>query len=141
MAIEDAIRKGLEAFNRHEVEGVAELYAPGATVYDPLYPQPLRGRESIKKDWQEFIKAFPDIRMTATHILATGDTAAVEAVLTGTHKGPLTGPTGTIPPTNRRVELRGSFFVRCDPQGQILEERRYFDTASMMAQLGMKLAA
>jgi hypothetical protein len=46
-------------------------------------------------------------------------------------------PGGDLPPTNRTVQLRGAIFVRFNNNGEIEEERRYFDMAAMMTQLGL----
>jgi predicted ester cyclase len=46
-------------------------------------------------------------------------------------------PAGDIPPTNKAVSMAGAIFVRFNGQGEIEEERRYFDMASMLAQLGV----
>jgi ketosteroid isomerase-like protein len=40
------------------MRGVASAYAPDATVYDPMYEQPLRGRDSIRQDIEDFFQAF-----------------------------------------------------------------------------------
>lgn len=37
----------------------------------------------------------------------------------------------------RRMEMRAAFFARLDSQGRIIEERRYYDVAGMLAQLGL----
>ena len=47
------------------------------------------------------------------------------------------GPGGTIPPTNKRVEIPFAAFVSLDSSGLVTEERRYYDMAGMMMQLGL----
>ena len=44
---------------------------------------------------------------------------------------------GSIPPTNRRVSMRGGRFVRLDDHELITECRRYYDMAGIMQQLGL----
>jgi len=137
MAAEDIVKRAADAVNRHDANAFAALYAPDAVAYDPMYPQPLRGRDAIRKDIEDFFKAFPDIQFKLSNIIARGDTIACEAEGTGTHRGPLAGPQGEIPATNRRLEMRAAFFVRINAQDLVAEERRYFDTAGMMQQLGL----
>jgi len=50
-----------------------------------------------------------------------------------------TGCGRTLRPSFRRsrTSVAGAIFVRFNGQGEIEEERRYFDMASMMAQLGV----
>jgi hypothetical protein len=57
--------------------------------------------------------------------------------MTGTHKGPLPVPTGTVPATNKRFELMIATFERLDGDGQIVEERRYYDISGWLGQLGI----
>jgi hypothetical protein len=65
-------------------------------------------------------------------------TGSAEIRLTGTHTGPLESPTGEeIPPTNKRVDVKGAAFVRLNERGEIVEERRYYDVGTMLRQLGL----
>lgn len=137
MAAEDTIKKMLAAFNRHNAKRMAAFYSPRSVAYDPTSPEPIKGRDAIQKDAETFLTAFPDLRMKAVRTVAKGSAAAMEMELTGTHKGPLTSPAGTIPPTNKRVKLTGAAFLRFNPQWEITEERRYFDTGAFMQQLGL----
>ena len=137
MATEDTVKRTLDAFNRHDAAAFAAQYAPDAVVYDPMYPQPLKGRDAIRKDVEDFFTAFPDIQFKVSSIMAKGDTGALEGQGTGTHTGPIAGPAGTIPGTNRRIEMPAAFFVRINDRGLLIEERRYMDMAGMMQQLGL----
>ncbi len=137
MGIEDPIKKLIEAWNRHDSDAMAPIYAADAVVQDP-FSGPVHGRENIKKDTDDFLRAFPDARISVpAGFLVGGDTVAAEFVMTGTHTGPLAGPTGAIPSTNRRLELRGAVFFRINAEGLITEERRHADTGSFMRQLGL----
>lgn len=136
MATTYSVKDQLEALNRHDPDAFAGFYARDAAVYDPQHPEPLRG-EAIRKDIGDFLAAFPDLTFTLKTVLESGDTIAFDGTGKGTHKGPMAGPTGEIPPTNRAVEMAFAAFLRVNDQGQITEERRYFDVASMMQQLGL----
>jgi predicted ester cyclase len=72
-----------------------------------------------------------------SNFLGTGDQFAVEVTGRGTHKGQLEGPGGPIEPTNKSVDFRGAMFGRTNSDGLITEERRYFDMAGIMGQLGL----
>ena len=134
---EETMRKLKEAMNRHDATAMAQHYAPDCTVIDPFVPQPLKGREAVRQDYADFVKGFPDLRIQVINILSKGDTVSGEFTMTGTHRGPLTSPTGEIPPTNKRIEMKGASFARVNQQGQIIEERRYYDSATMLQQLGL----
>jgi steroid delta-isomerase-like uncharacterized protein len=136
---QDSSRKFAESFNKHDLDGVAKLYATDAVAYDPMYPEPLRGRDAIRKDAATFFKGFPDIRYEIITTIEKDDrNGADEIRLTGTHTGPLATPTGQdLPPTNKRVELKGGAFIRLNERGEIVEERRYYDVATVLRQLGV----
>ncbi|MEK6227530.1 MAG: ester cyclase [Chloroflexota bacterium] len=136
---EETSRKLADAQNNHDSEAVARLYAPDAVAYDPMYPEPLRGREAIGKDNDGFFSAFPDLRFEIVSLIEKDDrSGAGELRLTGTHTGPLESPTGQkIPPTNKRVDLKGAAFVKLNERGEIVEERRYYDVGTFLRQLGL----
>ena len=127
----------VEAFNRGDPAGFAALYAEDAIVHDPQYPQPLNGRAAIEQDTADVRRAMPDARFTLHAVLQDGATVAVHYGLSGTHLGPLSLPDGEIAPTGRRLDLPGAVFSRVDGEGLVLEERRYFDVASLLAQVGV----
>jgi steroid delta-isomerase-like uncharacterized protein len=136
---EEISRKLADAQTKHDSEAVARLYASDAVAYDPMYPEPLRGREAIAKDSDAFFTAFPDLRFEILSVIEKDDrSGAGEVRLTGTHTGPLESPTGEmIPPTNKKIELKGGGFVKLNDRGEIVEERRYYDVGTILRQLGL----
>ena len=58
----DTSRKIIDAINSHDIDAIANLYASDAVAYDPMYPQPLRGRDAIRKDYAVYLRGFPDLR-------------------------------------------------------------------------------
>lgn len=137
MSALDTYKQSEEAFNSHNADAVAALYAAEVVVSDPMYPEPLRGREAVRQDYADFVRSFPDLRVTVSKILVSGDTVAFEIQVSGTHQGPIITPTGTIPATNRPAELRIGVFTAVDTSGIILDERRYYDVAGLAQQLGL----
>jgi steroid delta-isomerase-like uncharacterized protein len=135
MSGNEVIRDWTAAVNRHDAAGLAALYAPNAILRDPLYGEPLEGRDAIRKDLEDFLRGVPDLHAVTRSVIESGDTFAAEGTITGTHQGPLPTPTGEIPPTGRRLEFRAAGFYRLDGQGRILEETRYYDLAGLLAQL------
>jgi steroid delta-isomerase-like uncharacterized protein len=137
MGVEEIIDKQVKALNDHDPNTWAGFYADNAVVHDPQYPQPLRGRDSVRQDLADFVRAFPDLEFRVINKLVSGDRAAVEGVGTGTQDGPIQSPTGTIPATHKRVNIPFSAHLRFDASGRITEERRYYDLAGLLQQLGM----
>ncbi len=48
--------------------------------------------------------AFPDMHRELYQFYSTGNIVVVQLALQGTHRGPLTMPGGTIPPTGQRMD-------------------------------------
>ena len=137
MSARDSYTKAVEAFNRGDVKGFAALYAADAVVHDPLYPQPMTGRDAIEQDITDFRRGLPDARFVLGSILEAGQTAALQYTVSGAHNGPLATPQGEIPATGKTVTSEGAVFSRLNAQGEVVEERRYYDVAGVLAQLGL----
>jgi predicted ester cyclase len=81
--------------------------------------------------------AFPDdMKIDVQRIHSAGDTAIVEFIGKGTHRGELAG----IAPTGRKVELPVITVLEMR-DGKVHTEREYMDSAYLMQQLGVVAAA
>ena len=137
MANTEIVRKAVDAFNRHDAAEFAAQYAEDAVVYDPYYPEPLRGRAAVQKDMEDFFRAFPDVSNALKLSMSEGNVVAAEVAVKGIHGGPLTLPTGEVPATGKTVAFEGGIFSRVNGQGLIVEEHRYYDVAGQLVQLGL----
>ena len=128
---EQVVREHMESENRHEFDVTLrtfahpryELIATGE-VYD--------GEEAVRGYYAASRAAFPDQRNEIRAMHHADDAVVVEFDLLGTHRGPLRGiaPTGRVF-TCRMVAL---FLFAGD---RIVCERVYFDSATILAQLGI----
>jgi steroid delta-isomerase-like uncharacterized protein len=137
MSAQETFKKEVASLNRHDAAAFAAGYAPAAIVHYPAYPKPLRGTDAIKKDVTDFLVAFPDLKARVSKTVISDNSFAIEWSVSGTHKGPLIAPGGPIAATKKKVELRGAAIGRLDKQGRIAEERRYYDLAGLLDQLGL----
>ena len=80
---------------------------------------------------QMFADAFPDGRIDIVSIKEAGDTAIVEFVGRGTHKGELMG----VAPTGKTIALPVCNVMEIR-DGKIHREREYMDVMTLMTQLG-----
>jgi steroid delta-isomerase-like uncharacterized protein len=88
--------------------------------------------DSLKKGFEMFFAAFPDVRLEPHFLLADGDTVMARVTMKGTNTGPMMG----MPATNKAIDIDGAvIFVIKD--GRIAERWRYFDDMKRMEQLGM----
>jgi steroid delta-isomerase-like uncharacterized protein len=134
---EEIVKKFFDRWNKHDVDGAVALLDSEVVGSNPLASQWKYGLEGVRKGIESLTKAFPDLKMEITKIVARGDTVALEEVETATFKGPLEVATVTIPPTNRSYELRVACFIRVNSKGLIAEMRNYWDTRSYFQQIGI----
>jgi len=134
--LEQLGKRWIELFDKKDLQGLMTMYAENCVNAQPHLPQPIKGKKATEEDLNGFFKAFPDSKIVATQTVTSGDTLAMEWSYTGTQTGALVGPAGTIPPSGKRVSIKGAEFIRFDSQGLIVDERGYFDLVSFMTQLG-----
>ena len=135
--VNDAARKIAQALSSRDTKAFMEAYASEGVAHDPFYPEPLRGA-ALREDAESYFRAFPDLRAEILTVVAQDETSgAFELRFYGTNTGPLATPQGELPPTNKRVDLKGASFLQLDSSGKIAEERRYYDSGTMMRQLGL----
>jgi len=86
---------------------------------------------------ETYLSAFPDLELEIRHETPCGeDLSVIEFRATGTHQGPLEG----IAPTGRRIEADVCNIIEVRA-GKIAVEREYYDSLSMLRQLGVAEAA
>jgi steroid delta-isomerase-like uncharacterized protein len=128
---EEIVREHMDSENRHEFDATLdtfehpryELIATGE-VYD--------GTEEVQGYYDDTRRAFPDQRNELLALHHADDAVLVEAVVRGTHKGPLR----SLPPTGREFELPilAIFVFEGD---KLTCERVYFDQMTVLRQLGI----
>jgi steroid delta-isomerase-like uncharacterized protein len=138
MAEQDLIevaRQEVERFSQGDWERYKEIHTPDA-VYDEVGTgRRVEGIDEIieiNRSWRE---AFPDAKGTVGKASASGDTVTLEITWEGTQTGPMEGPGGELPASNRRATVRAVQILEF-ADGRIKENRHYFDSLGMFAQLG-----
>jgi steroid delta-isomerase-like uncharacterized protein len=132
----NVVRQMADAVQRRDADAMAALYTQDATVHHPLYPEPARGRDVIRASQEPLFKAITDVDVQVRSILTGENTCAAEVIIKATQIGALDFGAKTIAATGRRIEVHEVWAFDLDPNGLIVEERDYFDTAALLAQLG-----
>jgi len=133
---ESVAREAIDAINSNDMTRYRELIHPEYS-YTGGDGQTQRGQEAAIAIVQMYRTAFPDdMALDVQHVHSAGDTAIVEFIGKGTHRGDLAG----IAPTGRRMELPVVTVLEIR-DGKIHTEREYFDSGYMMQQLGVTPAA
>jgi ketosteroid isomerase-like protein len=118
-----------------DAEALGRLYAVDAVGESPDGPR-LEGRAAIVDYLAAFRRAFPDVSWESGHQHESGDTAADEGWLTGTHTGPLATPDGELEATGRTIRIRECDLVTVR-DGVCVSHRFYFDQLEFLTQLGL----
>jgi steroid delta-isomerase-like uncharacterized protein len=98
---------------------------PTGDVYD--------GPREVSEYFQQTRAAFPDQRNELIAMHHSDDAVIVEFWLRGTHLGAFRG----LPATGRAFECRTLAIFEFGPEEKIVCERVYFDSATIMRQLGI----
>jgi len=135
----DAAKAWVLAFNAKNWDALS-----GASTLDIVYDEVgtqrvIHGRSDYVAASKGWAIAFPDAHGTIGQTYASGDTATLEMTWRGTHLGPLQTPTGAVPPTNKKIEIRACLIVTVADQ-KVQTVRHYFDMVTMLTQLGVNAA-
>lgn len=128
-----------EAWNNRDFDFLADSIAADGEIVDVGSGATFRGPDGSRQYNSAWAEAFPDGRITVDSVITSGDHVVVEYTGRGTHTGTMTSPAGSIPATGRSVTLH-----LCDvlvvADDKLKSMRSYFDTGSLMAQLGISAA-
>ena len=126
------IRQLFDAWNAHDADRLVKLLDEKYMSESDTVASPINGREGARQFMQIYIKAFPDLHIDVTQILADGDHVVTRWTAKGTHRGELMG----ISPTNRRVITNGCSVDQLKT-GKVIHEWLYWDTGHLLKQLGV----
>lgn len=127
-------REFFATIDRHDLDAVAGRLAADCEFAAPGFAG--TGAETVIGFMAPFLAGFPDISHQVVNTLEVGDAVAIELQITGTHTEPLMGPGGALPPTGQSMDLRAANVWHV-ADGKIASYHVYFDTATLIAQLGV----
>jgi steroid delta-isomerase-like uncharacterized protein len=123
-------------WNERQFDKVADLVAADGEIVLVGSDTHFHGPAGAIEFSQMWADGFPDGRVKIDNVVAAGDHVVLQFTGEGTQTGPLKSPTGEIPPTGRSVMIK-----LCDVHeirdGKIHSVQSYFDSASMLMQLGV----
>jgi len=134
----DAAKAPVVAYNEKNWEAVNRAIASDLAYEEVGTNRNLRGAPDVIAAWKGWAAAFPDSKATFEAAHVSGNTVILEVTWRGTHSGPLRTPTGDIPATGRKIEMRACQVVDI-ADGKARGIRQYLDMATMMAQLGVNV--
>jgi steroid delta-isomerase-like uncharacterized protein len=125
----------VERYNGGDLDAVMDLYAEGAVQLMP--DGTFEGQSTIRERLAQELNGFSDVAHRVESFVEQGDAFADEWTFVGTHTGVVALPDGSqLPPTGKRVEIRGMEFVQVR-DGKIVVDNLYYDNMAVLAQLGL----
>ena len=136
--VEEQNKKIVRRFAEEEDKGnvldiIDEIVAPDVIYHYPNNDEVI-GYETIKQNYAQLHKAFPDIKHTIEFQIAEDDLVTTYYTWRGTQKGEWVG----IEPTGRKITLTILEVCRFK-DGKIVETWVEFEFLGFMQQLGMEL--
>jgi steroid delta-isomerase-like uncharacterized protein len=129
-----------QAWNDRDFDRAAKLMADDGEIIIVGTGERFKGPAGAVKFSEMWADGFPDGRVEITETIAEGDRVVVLYRGRGTHEGTLRNASGEIPATGKEVTLD-----LCDVltirDGKVTTIRTYFDSGSLLAQLGLMTAA
>jgi len=125
----NAVQRFYDAYNNKDAAILNEVIADDYVDYG--HEPPGRGLQGAKSDHQEFGRAFEDARFEIDEMFGSDDRVVVRWTVRATHTGPFAG----IPPTQKKITVRGISLYRLR-DGKITETRNLPDLLALFKQLG-----
>ena len=131
----DVARQLVDAFNAGDVKRF-KTHLTANVVYDEVGSQrKFRGPDAYIQCWEQWRRAFPDVKGTITSTVLSGNTVVQEITWKGTLTGPIDLPGGTFPPSGKQQTTRATMVLTFEGE-KVKEVHHYFDMMSLLQQIG-----
>lgn len=122
----------VEAWNSRDVRRIEGLYAPEYEGVDVGRAEPYRGPQGAARHMTSYLGAFPDLRFTQDETVVQGDRIALFWTARGTHEGRLMN----IPPTHRKIAVRGTSLLTVENE-KVTRGLYVWDAAGLLRSIGL----
>lgn len=120
------------AWNSHDIAKVLSFYSPDYEGSDVGQAEPVKGHQGLQAILETHWKAFPDLYFIVTNTVVQGCQVVSVWQAEGTHQGPIMN----IPPTGRRVQVRGVSIIKVK-DGLVVRGQYIWDLAGMLRHMGL----
>jgi predicted ester cyclase len=132
MGLDGIHRAAHAAFNGRDLHEAVRHFRPDTEYTDHARGLTTKGPAEFIDWMQGWIDAFPDATVEEARYIDSGD----HCVATFQGRGTNNGPMGNLPPTGHRMDIGMCEVLRFDSSGRIAGGDMYYDTMSIMVQLG-----
>ena len=115
-----------------DVQHLLSLFTDDCIYEDVTFGVVNHGKAELKSFAEGIFAAFPDFKVEQTARFVAGDWAAMEWIISGTHKGDLPG----MPATNNRFSIRGASILELKSD-KMKRCSDYWDLATFLKQIGL----
>lgn len=130
--LEKRIKEVFAAYEAKNVDKILSTVADNVTLEDVALGTVSHGKEEVGANLRLLFAAFPDLKLSMTSYLASGDRECIEYVMSGTHSAAYMG----LPATGKSISVRG-VAVADLIEGKARRISQYVDSAAFMRQLGV----
>jgi len=125
----------VEAFNVGDWDRLRATLHPDVVYEETGTQRRVAGADAYVRLSQGWKESFPDARGAVQTTIASAQRVAQEVLWEGTHSGALAVPGGSLPPSGKRISVRGSmWYVIAD--GRAREVHHHLDVMTLVQQLG-----
>jgi steroid delta-isomerase-like uncharacterized protein len=137
-ALTEAAKGLITAYNDRNWDKAKAAITPDFLYEEVATARRIEGADQTIAAWKGWAQAFPDSKgsFDRTHV-AGNDTVVLELTWRGTHQGPLEMPTGSIPATGKKIEIRAVAIIELKGE-KARTQRHFFDMTTLLQQLGQK---
>ena len=124
----DLVASNFAAWNAHDADKVASLYTDDVVYEDVAFGMVAHGHDELQKMAAGFFAGVPDFKLEIVSKTSMGNHGSVEWVFSGTDVG--------LYKTGKKFSVRGASIYELRG-GKFSANRDYYDTASLMRQVGV----
>jgi len=130
------VLKAYDAINAGNLKGFIDLCSKDIVDHDAgVNGKTYKGVDSVSANLQNFMKAFPDLKIKIIQTVAEGDWVAVFNNGTGTWKGEIMG----MKPTGKSFNVNDADLFKMDAQGMVSEHWPTQEFSVIATQVGMQM--
>ncbi|MEX0825994.1 MAG: ester cyclase [Acidimicrobiia bacterium] len=124
----ELVRRWYEAYNRHDVDAVAEMVAPDFINNSSTN----QGRDGVRAELAYWYGAFPDATIAVEDLIEEGDRVVARVTARATHQGEFMG----APPSGKQITAQEIDIFRIE-NGLLGEVWAAPDIFGVLTQLGL----
>jgi steroid delta-isomerase-like uncharacterized protein len=133
--LRDVIDAYNDAWNRHDVDAIVALHAPGMVFENHTAGERAEGPE-VRKHIAAIFEGWPDIHFEARRLYVRDDLVVQEWTASATHTRELRRGDLVAPPSGRRIEWEGLDVIPFE-HGRVKRKDVYSDSVSILRQVGL----